>query len=92
MVTACRGVQREHRHNWLVHRGLIVDLTADQFSSENQPNVMVSDVSAWHATWEPIPREDFVINSERAKRIRENWYESRYQKVVQALNLLNQHR
>lgn len=44
------GFRNDQSHAWLQRRGLVVDITADQF--EDQPNsVIVSTDSAWHRTF-----------------------------------------
>jgi hypothetical protein len=51
-------------HVWLEHRGVIVDITADQFRKRWLPPVIVARGSRWHAAWKPkrelIPETSFA--------------------------------
>jgi hypothetical protein len=54
-------------HAWLTQDGLIVDITADQFAGENQPSVIVTYHSSWHATWTqrpPRPTPPFMTDQQ----------------------------
>jgi hypothetical protein len=50
-------------HVWIEHRGVIVDITADQFGKSFLP-VIVTRRSRWHAAWnpkrEPITKEQLT--------------------------------
>jgi hypothetical protein len=46
---------RRSSHAWLEQRGLIIDITADQFE-EIDDSVLVIRNSAWHCSWTPTHR------------------------------------
>lgn len=76
------------RHVWLLYRGMIVDLTGDQFEKESQPSVVVTRNSEWHETWEPLPAEARVIDEPYRAQMRDEWYGARYEKVCAAMDRL----
>ena len=52
-----------HSHAWLEQDGLIVDITADQFSDINEPVIVTGDRS-WHQQFSyPEPRHPALIDS-----------------------------
>jgi hypothetical protein len=64
-------------------------LTADQFTDESQPTVIVAVESPWHATWKILPSEERTIDREYSKRARVEWYETPYQKILSCLQSAN---
>jgi hypothetical protein len=47
---AVLGERRGRQHAWMVHEGLTVDLTADQFV-DGQPPIVVAERCAWLDGW-----------------------------------------
>jgi hypothetical protein len=83
-VTGCRGNVQAQYHVWLVHQGFILDISADQFSGEGRPSVIVATFSVWHETWRLVKEQ--AVDEAYCERIRAGWYEDRYQKVQRLLN------
>lgn len=70
-ITFVAGERAWETHIWLVVDGFIVDLTADQFTDEHRPVIVVADgVSAWHDTFKPHRVFPFDVPSHHPSYIR----------------------
>jgi len=58
IVVARRQGKPERQHVWLLHQGVIIDLTGDQFQGEGQPPVVVIHQSRWHDGWERLQTDN----------------------------------
>jgi hypothetical protein len=58
LVTGERPANSGRTHVWLERDGVIVDITADQFTGEISERVMVTTDRSWHDTWYLRPKED----------------------------------
>lgn len=56
VIDAATGRGSEPTHVWLERDGVIIDITADQFSEEISDPVLVTTDRSWHDTW-PEQRE-----------------------------------
>ena len=57
LVFGCRPDGSSKTHVWLEREGLIVDLTADQFTESGCPAVMVTRDRTWHNGWDQIEQD-----------------------------------
>jgi hypothetical protein len=51
VIDAATGRCSEPTHVWLERDGMIIDITADQFSEEISDPVVVTTDRSWHDTW-----------------------------------------
>jgi hypothetical protein len=65
LVFGRRPYDHRKTHVWLERAGVIVDITADQFSREISSPIIVTTDRSWHAGWEHKEQElDDVIASQ----------------------------
>lgn len=75
---------RPYSHAWLLYKGIIIDITADQFP-EVESKVIVTSESEWHKQWEQDRPESGVLKDYGIANVQPLW--KLYSLVKRQLNL-----
>jgi hypothetical protein len=84
VIAGRRGERQGEEHVWLECDGVVVDITADQFTDWPGGRVLVARSSAWHSKWDRPRRKEVLCNEAYYSRIREHYAEE-YRRILKAL-------